>query len=240
MSTGVLAELADLQARVAALEAQVTGSDESAQPNYLTIDPATGLIGAVFSGGLELVEAPQGSSFAPSSIAWQALGVTFERIIGTEYTLVGKTVHDLAVQVLADIDNYAVFSITATESGPSGGSACSVALADDVNIGTAVASALVLDSAGHSSFLQLPTQTKAVAIDYGSGVMPFNGTAGPVTVAVNHGIGRIPIAMLATYNWGSAGVLAIYSQNFDAHEVTWRGTATAAEANADFTWIVIG
>lgn len=92
-------DIADLRLRVAALEAEA--SSETLQPNYLTINPANGQVGANFSGvvnasGLFLPEGTQATGFyaAPSAVQWNDPGANVQEFI-QGHTFNGNHILDL-------------------------------------------------------------------------------------------------------------------------------------------------
>lgn len=237
------ADVAALQARVAALEAQQVGGD-TITPTYLTID-AQGHVSAAFSGhvsaqGVDLPEAPNSSELPSSALDWQDAGGTVRQYLqGFES---GATGHDLNVSAgdSPGLGSAGVFAqlLLSADRGPGPGLPYSALVATVAN-GGGIAGPTIIDSADASSFLQLPSP-QPLMLATGSGTMPFAGGSGPVTAAVPHGLPRTPSLGLATYASASNAGLFIYVQSFDAANVTFRGVATGAVASMPFVWAAIG
>src|SRR5215469_878325 len=85
-----MGRIEELEARIAALEQGISANSEALSPNYITVDPATGLTGATFSGlikaqGVQLKEAiGSGAPTLTNSVQWVdpanvVKGYVFER-----------------------------------------------------------------------------------------------------------------------------------------------------------------
>jgi hypothetical protein len=165
--------LGDLERRVTALEAQATGA-ETLSPNYLTVD-AAGHVGASFTGlinalGLIL---PAGVVSGPplsSQIQWtrQADGALIADLLSYE----SGTVDVLQMDAKATAANY--HSLVQLDAlGFAGGQTATLYLSS-ANNALAQAKATVLagshtvmlvDDAGESSFLQLPSPKQLIAVN---------------------------------------------------------------------------
>jgi hypothetical protein len=143
------------EARLSALEMQMQqlgqnpqGVDESINANYMTIDPATGQIGALFSGGVTIPESPAGAPSVTNSFNFTAAGNIVEYFLGYKSGLDH-------VAILQAADNAASpnhFAFLDAIAGAGGiGSSYTEATAQDG--GTEVTVRLI-DSASQSSFIQ--------------------------------------------------------------------------------------
>lgn len=159
---------------------------EETQATYMTVTP-TGQIGAVFTGGVQIPEQPSSLAGAGNSFNFfGAAGIT-ESMIGFH----SGTNHVLALAVgvpPSPSTEFAVLRMDANASGASG-SADVVAQAQDPTVGV-LQTAVVLNSAAQSSFLQL-LSTQKLRLAFGSAGLAFNGVIGQ-NIAIAHGLGVAP------------------------------------------------
>jgi hypothetical protein len=243
------AELAALQARVAALEAQQVGGD-TITPTYLTID-AQGHVSASFTGIVNAlgVTIPEGLNPNPSGqneIAWVNSGGAVEERIGSVNNggvaalLAQATPAAAGVEGLVKLE---AFNHAATEN------AILSAAADDttssVSASATTHGVVVIDSAGESSFLQLasPNNFRLAA---GQGVAAWTG-AGAVSV-VETALTGLPGAATAiifgcqTSAHGFAsygGISGNAAGSFTFYAVATGGIPPAGDSAA-VTWMAVG
>lgn len=220
----VEAELAALQARVAALEAQQVGGD-TITPTYLTID-AQGHVTANFTGhikasGVDLPEAANTLIFSgANAVDW--LDQVTQQV--REYITGGLqgSLHALFLQSGPGANGEkASMTLFHTDTGSA---AASVTANDGAGHNV---TARIIDPLGGSNFLQLAgASPRQLAIDAGSG-----NTGAGASVVVAHGLGRIPICALAVPVANVVGVAAISAASI---------TVNASAAGTGFYWAVIG
>jgi hypothetical protein len=164
----------DLLRRVQALEQQVqqlstTQRDETLQPTYLTINPATGAVGALFTGGIQI---PAGQQ-----LAWlNALGATVANITSGYVYSKPST---LTISFQPDSTDVATIQMDANPGG--GNTSISVSAIDTIR--GIQQQATVLASDGSSSFLQLPSETK-LAVQAGSVVAACTAGVNSITATL--------------------------------------------------------
>lgn len=139
---------ASLAARVAALEQGVSANSEALSPNYLTLDPATGKIGALFTGGIQIPEGT-GIPFAPGSgIGWiDALN----NLIETIYAYGPGPNHILSITNTPDAQDTCNVTLEAEESGGVGTAAVGAGATSALQSGVV----RIIGSDNSSSFLQM-------------------------------------------------------------------------------------
>ena len=238
------ATLAQLEARVAALEAGATGA-ETNSPNYLTLTPA-GAVGALFSGGVQLIEAPAlDPTNAAGTLRWMdpATPSIVDAYIQAAVSGAPPT-HGLLLVSNPDTNDLAILELYTKVAGAKGSAGIQAQAYD--NAGGA-ASAWIINSAGQSNFLQLPS-TKQLAIDCGLSFVSFpSGTQWSSTTNVTHALGRVPVAVLLGGQTSSAGafiLMCINSGSITASGFSLRGYSPQAAVGAGdyayFSWAAIG
>jgi hypothetical protein len=256
--------LADIETRLAALEALVGAQAvDTLQPNYLTVNP-DGSIGADFTGvinarGILMPEVEQGQPLRPSSIIWQ-------RASDGAYTAQIYQLQDNPAAPPGTRDVvFRAFGLDTTESSsislradyqdpPRDTSLPGAELGVQQENGTATHAAFVansngmktiLDQAGASDFLQLAV-LEQLALSVGVAVLNFPAVSQFATaVTVNHGLGRVPdVALGAPRTPNSFYVLPnVVEGSVNAN--TFQLTAFAPQGNpgnvnVGVTWFAIG
>jgi hypothetical protein len=239
----------DLLRRVQALEQQVqqlstTQRDETLQPTNNTINPATGAVGALFSGGVQVPESPIDTYNADDAIGW----VSTDRVI-RDYILgvVNGAAHELHMNARADGPTGADLAELKVSSQAAGGLGSAVVSAVAQDSAGGGAAAVILNSLGGSSFLQLAGGATQVAIAYGSSTLTWpGGTTFSNNPTIAHGLGRIPQGVFYTAQYLSANPFSAYVfENGvpDTYDIHPEGCAASPPANGTtcpFWWMVIG
>lgn len=227
-------------------------ADEQLIPNYLTIDPATGEVGADFTGiihalGLILPAAPnlntpQGSN----ELVWTALdGLTRAVLLAGD--LPGPTPN-------------AVLQIGTFASGPASASEVTIAAADDtgapqasLNVnqidegnGRVLANAgaldyTIIDSTGFSSFvLSAAGGPNPLAIIAGTSSFVFAASTTANSV-ITHGLGRAPKIVLLTLAANPPAPITLGYDTVTVTQFTARALADSAlTATVTFGWLAVG
>lgn len=128
--------------------------DESLSPNYLTINPTTGAIGAEFAGGIVMLE-NQTATFNPTAgISWLGADGNPKEYLNGYLVTGGIGTGDHVLQMYSNPDAFDVcgFAVSAQAAGGAGSASITAACLDSVEAGQSL---LVLDSAGNSAFCQL-------------------------------------------------------------------------------------
>jgi hypothetical protein len=236
--TETLAQLAEIQSRLAALEQASTDTGGSISPNYLTVD-AQGHVSASFTGlinalGLVIPESQSASLALPNAIEWQdtrasSAGAVREIIEGQSPTL---GVHRLAMLAQDPLAG-SLAQFTAQVGGDS-------ALRADTEAG----GVQIIDTAGTSSFLQLETAGKWVA-EFGFNSFVWPGGTQTVLAATPTfgpaGSQVFPVLGFANLSLGDSGYA--YSQNIGLGSVEIGATVTNRVPPAGTTdgvyWLVL-
>ncbi len=182
----------DLLRRVQALEQQVqqlstTQRDETLQPTYLTINPATGAVAALFTGGIQI---PAGQD-----LAWlDANGAPVANITSGVY---GKP-STLTIGFEPDSTDVATIEM---DANPGGGNTSIWVSAIDTIRGIQQ-KATVLASDGSSSFLQLPSEANLAV------------QAGSVVAATAAGVNSITATLPITWGTHVAFVAGAVPESF--------------------------
>jgi hypothetical protein len=159
--------IAELEERIAALEVQ----DEAGSPNYLTVDPADFSVGAVFPGGVQMLEQTT-LQFGPNStLSWlnPATRGVREWITGAA----GAAPHHLLIlRSQPDANDVAQLTLSSDEGGGAGSGFVTAQAQDSVGVSTAVT---VTDSLNRSTFPQ-STNPTVEKILYGDPATIYLGT----------------------------------------------------------------
>lgn len=239
------ATLQDLEARIAALEAQ--RQPDQLQANYLVVN-ADGTIGAVFPGGLQLNQGQSATPPPEEAIIWRAPGGQLDPVgnppgeIGSA-TLQNKD--ELWVQAAAADGIEAIASLIAVNFQGAGQIvqlACNAAAqygssTSNITAQTETQNVTIIDDAGQSSFLQLsPAMVNPRQLAFSCGSTGGVGAGGATTVT--HGLGRQPIALLGTNYWADSTSQAswtFYGANKSQFSAINKGPTSGA-----LFWLAIG
>lgn len=234
-------QLADALAAVAARQSE---QNEALVPNYLTFDPATGRVGAKFSGvisaqGVTLPESTVQNPPPTSIVNWTdpSTGVTAGEIYTQSRTtqpfpielilqafgevIAGPTTRTAGIDILA----------RATDLAPVLNSAVS-AFAGTLAVRQSVT---LVDDAGNSSFLILSVPLGQHLVNFGQ-FGPFTRAAN-TQVAIPHGLGVTPAAFFVLPDF--AGGNGFYYSNTPPGNVNLFPACSGAVTNANLYWLAV-
>jgi hypothetical protein len=225
--------VSSLEQRVAQLEQEVAALQESSQgeqliPNYLTVSPS-GVISAVFPGGVQMEEETAATYNAGQALGWldSAGGGEIREFILGAFVFGG---HQLNLVSEADANDEASIFVFSKVAGAAGSATVNASAADSSG---ANAELTVLDSLARSAFLQLGAGVEALAITIGS----VEQTVGAgVSFPIAHGLPRTP-QFAGAFPLGWAGYLYNASA---ADAINLHLAASVALANNFLVWVAIG
>lgn len=205
---------------------------DSGYPNYLTVSP-DGSVEGVFPGGIEIKAGVSGTPPNERRVRWvrEADGSLVADIFAMD---LGTDSRDLMMRALDGATNANIL----LEAKPVSDHA--QVTANAIDSGGAVAATLI-DSDGASSFLQLLGLAKR-KISFGTANLVFTAAQISPALAINHGLGVVPLAVLAISNWVvSSGIDVTCSgftnAKFDAVGAFMFGPTTG---NVPISWLAIG
>lgn len=161
-------QIAALTRRVAALEARPQQQSEQNSPNYLTITPS-GVVGALFPGGVQMIEGTVTSYTPAASVGWldNVDQTTVREFIKGQ---VAAGAHRLMMISNPDGTDQVILLVSAKAAGAAGTAQAAVSALDNTG---ASAAAILLNSLGQSTFLQLGLS--AILSTAGSGTVTWPG-----------------------------------------------------------------
>lgn len=238
-----------LEQRVAAIEQQLELiAGDQLSPNYLTVDPATGKIGANFSGHVAAqgVDLPEGNLISPAELPhpgqvnaldWKDVaGVVRELLVGGP---TGTAGHELQIWVgdgptfTNQPVGYANLALSASPDGTTLPAAH--ASVRNGNLATAK-TATLLDGNLKSSFIQTPALTPEQLALVGGLLGPLAFPAATYQF-IPHGLGRTPIfAIVTPVGWPAGDVTMGVS---DATNIAF-ATDNAAPGGDYVYWLALG
>lgn len=241
----------DILNRLSALEAAETS--EALQPTYITVDPATGLTGANFTGhihaqGLDLSAGTTGTPPTADRVRWirDPDGHLVAEMFADQVSPTDEAVYMALWDANSGVQVGSV-GIAGVPNGGQDGPGTSMFAEVNNNAGTIGDSVNIIRQDGASDFIrttrkQLSGAIKTLALDGGNAAINFPNNQTATPLVVNHGLGRVPQAIVISATNGPLAQLFTFSNNggTNTNITIYAFSNIVVNGNVGLSWLALG